>query len=64
MSITDTARKLLDTLDALPDAERQEVYRAVLRRAVLSEHESLTDADLVAAADDMFLNLDLAEKNE
>ena len=64
MPLTATARRLLDTMDALPEAERHEVFREVLRRVVLSEHDPPNDDDLVAAADGVFLNLDRAESQE
>ena len=50
MALTDTAKRLLDTLDSLPEVERQEVFREVLRRAALSEHESPSGDDLIASA--------------
>lgn len=62
MALTDTAKRLLDTLDTLPEVERHEVFREVLRRAVLSEHTSPSDDDLVAAVEEVFLNLDRSEK--
>lgn len=61
MALTDTARRLLDALDTLPEVERHEVFREVLRRAALSLHESPSDADLVAAAEAVFLHLDSDE---
>ncbi len=48
MALTDTAKRLLDTLDKLPETERHEVFREVLRKAALSEHESPGDDDLIA----------------
>jgi len=60
--MTEAARKLLDTLDSLPDADRREVVREILRRAALEEHESPSDDDLVAAADEVFLDLDRRER--
>ena len=62
MALTDTAKRLLDMLDTLPEIERHEVFREVLRRAALSEHESPSDDDLVAAAEKVFLSLDCGEK--
>ncbi len=62
MALTDTAKRLLDTLDKLPETERHEVFREVLRKAALSEHESPGDDDLIAAADEVFLSLDRSEK--
>ena len=35
MVLTDTGKKLLATLDTLPEAERHEIFREVLRRAAL-----------------------------
>ena len=61
--MTETARKLLDSFDALPEPERQEVAREILRRTALAEHDSLEDAELVAAADEVFRELDRAEES-
>lgn len=62
--MTEAARKLLDSLDALPEAERLEVFREVLRRAALASHGSPTDDDFLVAADAVFLDLDHAEDPE
>lgn len=62
MALTDSARRLLDTLDRLPEVERHEVFREVLRRAALSEHESPSDDALVVAAEEVFLSLDRGGK--
>jgi hypothetical protein len=64
MPLTDTAKSLLDTIDALPEVERHEIFREVLRRVVLSEHNSPNDEDLVSAADEVFLSLDRTETEE
>ena len=60
--MTDTARRLLDTFDALPEPDRQEVAREILRRTALAEHGSLEDAELVAGTDEVFRELDRAEE--
>ncbi len=60
--MTETAKKLLETLYALPEPERQEVAREILRRTVLAEHGWLEDAELVALADEVFRELDHAEE--
>jgi len=60
--MTETTKRLLDTLDALPEPERQEVAREILRRTALAEHSSLEDAELVALADEVFRELDHAEE--
>jgi hypothetical protein len=60
--MTEAARKRLDALDSLPEADRREIVREILRRAALGEHESPGDDDLVAAADETFLELDRRER--
>lgn len=59
--MTDAARKILDSLDALPEADRREVLREILRRVALIEHGALSDEDLVAAADEVLLHLERGE---
>lgn len=61
--MTETAKRLLDTFDSLPEPERQEVAREILRRIVLAEHGSLEDAELVALADEIFREVDHAEES-
>jgi len=39
--MTETAKRLMDTFNALPEPERQEVAREILRRTALAEHGSL-----------------------
>ena len=56
------AKRLLDTFDSLPEQERHEVAREILRRTALAEHPSLEDAELLALADEVFSALDHAEK--
>ena len=53
-----TAKRLLDTFDALPEPERHEVAREILRRTALAEHGALQDAELAALADEVFRELD------
>ena len=59
--MTETAKKLLDTFDALAEPERREVAREILRRTALAEHGPLEDAELVAMADEVFRALDHAD---
>lgn len=61
--MTETAKRLLDTFDALPEPERQEVAPEILRRTALAPHGSLEDAELVALADEVFRELDHAEES-
>jgi len=48
------AQAILEAFDHLPRAEREQVAQAVLRRVALTDHESPTDDELVAAADAVF----------
>jgi hypothetical protein len=58
------ARKLLDTFDALPPAERQEVALEILRRTADADHGSPTDEELVATAEAVFLGYDRDEQGK
>ena len=60
--MTETARKLLDTFNSLPERERREGAREILRRAALAEHGPPEDAELLAVADEMFLEVDRGER--
>jgi hypothetical protein len=63
-SMSETAKKLLHTFDGLPEADRREVIREVLRRVAMAPHEFPSDDDLLAAADEVFLDLDRGETKE
>ena len=60
--MTPVVEKLLAEVEALPEAERQQVIAALLRRARTESHEAPDDADLVAAADAIFQDLDRREQ--
>lgn len=60
--MSNAARKFLDTFDALPPAERQEVVLEILRRTAVAEHEFPEDRDLVESADAVFLAYDQDEQ--
>jgi hypothetical protein len=51
----------LESFDELPDAEKRDVVRAVLQRALHLDSPPLTDEELVARAEDIFLDLDKRE---
>jgi hypothetical protein len=55
------AQNLLTTFDALPERVRYEVAVEILRRTKDLDLPNLTDEDLVAAADALFLELDERE---
>ena len=60
--MTQGAKSVLDAFDELPLAERQEVLRELLWRTALSEHDRPSEAELMAAADGVFLELDRRER--
>ena len=55
------AKSVLDAFDALSVEEREEVVSELLRRVARSDHESPSDEELVATADEVFLELDRRE---
>lgn len=59
--MTQAAKKLLDEFDALPAQDRAELLAELLRHAALAPHDLPQDDDLVAAADDLFAELDRRE---
>ena len=62
--MSEAAKKLMDAFDALHLDERREVVREILRRTVLFDHGFPSDEELIAAADDVFLDLDRFESRE
>ena len=60
--MTPVVEKLMAEIEALPEAERHEVVAALLRRARTESHDLPDDADLVAAADAIFQDLDRHEQ--
>ena len=55
------AQTILTTFDTLPDRARYEVALEILRRTKDIELPALTDDDLVAQAEILFLELDQRE---
>jgi hypothetical protein len=60
--MTSAAEKLIKDYEALPVIARREVLAELLRRAAAEPHDSPTDADLIAAADSIFQELDRREQ--
>lgn len=54
-------QELLKSFDRLPDAEKQEAAAEILRRSVDFEFSPLSDEELVASADELFVELDQRE---
>ena len=57
--MTNTIQQLLDSFDALPDADKHQVAVEILRRVAVEG--DLPDDALVGAADELFRTLDAEE---
>jgi hypothetical protein len=60
--MTETAKKLLDDFESLAETERREVAVEILRRTALVDHEAPQEAELLWAADQVFLELEYREQ--
>ena len=58
VDMTEAASQLVGQYEALSEADRQEVLLELLRRTAMAEHDLPDDGDLVAAADEVFRELD------
>ena len=56
-----TARELLDSFDALPDADKHQVAVEILRQFTSSSGRDLPEDTLVGMADELFRTLDEEE---
>jgi hypothetical protein len=61
--MTQAAKKLLAEFDALEEQDRAEVLAELMRRVALSPHDLPNPDDLVAAADQIFVELDRREQS-
>jgi hypothetical protein len=59
--MTATAQQLLDSFDALPDADKHQVAVEILRRLAGAGNRDLPEGTLVGAADELFRTLDEEE---
>ena len=59
--MTDPANQWLNAFDVLPLDDRRAVAAAVLRRVLDEAPAEVSDEALVAAAEELFLQLDVAE---
>ncbi len=62
--MSDAAKKIIEAFEALAAGERQEVIRELLRRAAVVDLGFPIDEELVAAADEIFRDLDRGERRE
>jgi hypothetical protein len=58
------AENLIATFEQLPDAEKQEVASAILRRTLKIEFPPVSDEELVLSAEETFLELDRREAED
>lgn len=61
--MTRAAQKVLDTFEALPEEEKNEIAAEILRRTSAEDYEDLDDSVLTLAADQVFLELDRRERS-
>ncbi len=59
--MTNSAKAILESFDELPDTEKWDVVRALLQRALHLDSPPLSDEELVAQAEELFLELDKRE---
>jgi len=57
--MTHPAEKIIESFDTLTDAEKREVLAVLLRKSIASD--PMTDDEFLAAADQVFLDLDRRE---
>ena len=62
--MAEAARQLIETFEALPDDEKQVVTVEILRRTELEDRPPPDEAELVLAADQVFLDLDYREEQD
>lgn len=61
--MTRAAQKVLDTFEALPEEDKNEIAAEILRRTSAEDYEDLDDSALTLAADQVFLELDRRERS-
>jgi hypothetical protein len=59
--MTATVQQLLDSFDALPDAEKHQALVEILRRFPGAAEDDLPESALVGTADELFRTLDEEE---
>ena len=59
-----SAQQIIESFEGLPESEKQTVAYEILRRSVYADVPPLTDEELVAAAEGVFLALDARESED
>ena len=62
--MTKAARHLIETFESLPDDDKRVVTLAILRQSAVEENAPLDEAELILAADQVFLDLDRREEQD
>lgn len=62
--MTEAAQRLLRSFRALSQADQHDVLVSLLRLPIEAEYEPPADEELMAAADDVFRELDKAESGQ
>ena len=62
--MTETAQRFLRSFKALPRSDQHDVLVSLLRLPIDAAHSAPSDEELVAVADDVFLELDKAESGQ
>jgi hypothetical protein len=61
VNMTLSTEQIIDAFERLPEPEKQKVAYEILRHSVQLQVPSLTDEELVVAAEDLFLTVDARE---
>lgn len=59
--MTNAAKQLIDSFEALPEQEKHQVLAQLLRRLMDTPYSSVTDEELTGAADLVFQDYDRRE---
>ena len=59
--MTQAAKTIIESFEALPESDKEAVAVEILRRATSAPYPALEDEDLLFAADQVFLELDRRE---
>lgn len=62
--MTKAAQRLIHSFETLPEEDRRSVVVEILRLTVVEDHPPLDEAELVLAADQVFLDLDRRESQD
>lgn len=62
--MTATGRHIVEDFEKLPDVEKREVLADILRISTHLDYPEVSEGELVAAADTIFLEYDRREANE